>query len=1276
MAKYGFNRYESGFKFGAGGISTTYYNSGLKAWSIDYQTVQVSWGPIYSDPVDASPTHWMLVKSYTGVVDNPYDGIIIAGGTFGTISSSYQDVNTLLIGREVTYSIWTFNGSKWYFCGADSAIIVAEKNSLTNVFNWIPKVWLNSDVKGVGDATGEADSSNSLVTMLSAFTFMYDKFRTETNLLSKAFNHALTPIALLGPQVSNFGFSYEPSLGDTYHRSLVGAGYVTNAYKGTALGIDVYTTALTHLNNKIKVGHNLLLDYNDSSFEESVGRWSASLGTLSQNLYTNSLSVYGLSLPTPAPYIIDHLYVPRALGFGALAIPGAGTPAASTLSLPLVTTADSVKNYAVPVSPNVRYIFSGWFRHKSTAAASVATTISWYNKFGVFISTTSAGTAVTTRNSSWVEATTSSDAGRNGKLSPLNASYAVITITVLPTSTANTTVFFDMFQIAEYQYSLEFQDARRIELYLGGQGENLLPNPSFEEGVGSWIASPNGSFAQDPTIYNAATYYGTSVGELTIQSAATGSIPYGLSALPAAWVSSDWFAVSPGQNYTFSAYISTEYPLFGRVVARIEFSNQASIDQQVTISSDVDGSYYANVVNYTDSSPVTLVANSVLDGSGNPIVDTLQPTGSGSNYYPTVGGYPIQYIPTLSRISVSAIAPLYSRDSGNPLAKITLYALECPVNSTFWIDGALFQNSSFLQPYFDGSGSPIPSDPVTTEAISSADTIWEYKNITNLIQNSSFELVTGAVVQNWTAATGTALTRDAGPGAGAERPVLANGTYANYVNAPIFYYGKYGSYMGKVSYPSVTITAISSTGTAVTYRYSSTSQVFAVGQTVVVWGNAVGVTPTFNTSGPTGWTTAAITGIATVTGGSVYSFTIASTATGTATTFGSAQISRGSISTTVYLPTPATGGEDFVVSAYVRAAEGVYSIGTTGSGLTTVTNTQVYQHDQYQWIRLHDVRQLIAGETSFTVTVSIVLPPPFYPYGPPGYTIATTNYFHIDGAQAEFGRIPNAFLNPADTTTSSLANPGYPSANMWAGQIQSAHGGKSSYFNNFLIKHSRLKSTLPLVMPKGSTWAIKPGYPTEDYPDLIESLIPSASFEKDLGQWVAINSTLNRVISRGSIFGDFTSHGAAYCLVTSLGTGTLTKNFGVTTSAVNIVPNNGYYASAAIRPANANSTGPYSLRVDFYDSNNNIVNVYIDSKTGQYTTSSTSYDGTANTICTDTERVTTINITHTDRWSYIANTFPAGSTVGAAYVKFVVDFLPTAWVAGQAFHVDRCVFRQ
>jgi hypothetical protein len=414
MAKYGTRRYGSGVRYGVNSTVSVYYNSNIFASSNNYQTIKVFWDPIIADPNDPSPTHWVLIKSYSGSVDDPAKGITLDGGTYSTFKTTFTDTITDVSDLEVTYSIWLFNGSGWIFCGTSYAVLVGNKNSLAKISSWLPKAWLNP-IDSVGESLGSYEN-NSLVTTLGVFSFMYDYLRVQGSILANSLDPFYTPGALLNAKTTSLGIQYEAALGDIYNRSLAATGNIVNAYKGTSLGLTVYTTALTHLGSKYELGHNMMLDYNDSSFEESIGRWGISAGTFTRSTY----AAEGISAPNP---FVDYNYPPKSVGLGKVNKSGVIAVGMSIPSSDL-----DVKTYGIPIKENTRYLFSGWVRHDTTANVIIAT-ITWYDQFGNSLGTTPAGPRKST-STSFSEFTTASDSGRNGKLSPLKAAFAKIDINV------------------------------------------------------------------------------------------------------------------------------------------------------------------------------------------------------------------------------------------------------------------------------------------------------------------------------------------------------------------------------------------------------------------------------------------------------------------------------------------------------------------------------------------------------------------------------------------------------------------------------------------------------------------------------------------------------------------------------------------------------------------------------------------------------------------------------------------------------------------------------
>ena len=1146
MSKYATGKFGI-LKYGEQGTQV-YYESNISAKSLDYKTILLTWKTVTPDPADSAPTHWKVVKSYTGAVDSPENAIFVDGDVFTTFRLQYQD--TLFteedLGKEIIYSFWVFNVTLgWIFCGKSSSQVIGDTGTLNKVTKWIPRAWLNTK-NTVGDVTGEPESNNQLVQVLSAYTFMYDVLRTKANILEHTSNPKDAHTSLLRHFVNQFGFEYEPSLGDTYHSTLYKAGNVINSLKGTTKGVQSYVTALTHLESEVAIGHNLLLDYNDASFEESVGRWTVTSGTL-----TNK--VYGGGVTAPIPYNYDSSFPLRAVGYGSLT-----TASTTAVTMRLPGTADDKVSYGIPVKEGVRYLFSGWVKQLGANAASVNATIDWYNNIGGYISSNTVSSTYTT-TTSWQECTSKSDLGRNGQLAPSNAAYAAIKLVLTPSSASSNEYIFDMLQFAAADLSLDYEDARLITVYLNGDENNYTLNPSFEAGTGYWL-SYGGTLIQDSLVSSTAVVHQAYVGKLTTTSS-------GL-----AGISSIWTAIDPGDNYVFSANVLGPIGRTARIRAEYSHHPSTTTDMQTTIT-NVLGSGSAitytgyntftvgETVNIVDVDPVaynlagvitnrtandftiagTVTSSYVSGGTASMRLLDVNSTLSDVNgeYYSNVVYYvesePVTLDGTSQRLTIIGTTPKYEKDAGNPLVKMSVHIDDNISGDVYYFDAMSIQDGSSEKPFFDGVSGIQPTDPLTEKFFAPNDCEWEKKNRTNFVSNPSFE-----TTSNWTA-TGATLT----------------------VESPAVYGPLFGTYSGKVAYTST-----------------------------------------------------------------------------------------GSLSATVYLPVAAVGGEDVCVSAYVRAANTVYTIGTNtgGSVPTTTTYPVIPNASKDQWVRIHNTRILQAGETSFTFNLSVA--------NPGG---STSTYFHIDGAQAEYGEVPTRFIDPAlSPLTTIIPNPLHTATNIYTTQEQNINGGKSSYISNYTVKYTRLIDTLDLIMPMGSTWRLRPGFPAHAYEDLTSSLIPSASFEKDLGTWAGSNSTLTRYISRGTLSSEYVTHGMAYCKVlTSRTSGSPSFYFGITTDKVYIQSGNGYYCSAAIRPENSYSTGTYVLTATIYDSNDAIV---------QYTPT-----GGSPTNSVFTHTVTNTSLT---RWGYMSIIAPSNTTVGGDYAIVKVEFQPDTFNATQAFGIDRVVFRE
>jgi len=672
MARYSFAVYgTSGLKYGQLENNRAYYNANLTARSLTYRAVDLYWSSILTDPekeitpgVAATVTHWKLVRNYSGASDDPYDGTTVDSGTISNYRTTAID-SLLEPNTQVTYSLWIFDGVDWINCGNASTVVVEESltPTLIKVEKWLPAAWLNVS----GDKVGEAEDTD-LTRVLAGYAFAYDKLRAEANVLNSSMDYRYTPIQLLQNKIEERGFSYEPVLGDIYHRSIYRISEKTNATKGTKQSIASYVTALTHWVPEIKIGHNLMLDYNDSSFEESVGRWSTSVGNIQTVTFSNSLSTIGVDVTAPTPVYSNPLstFAPKATAFGWTH----GHNVSPTLTLP--AAADSKILYGIPIVPNKRYLFIGYFRVKEASnAGSAKVKISWYDAAGTLISTTADGTTVTL-NTVWEEVSSKSDSGTNGQLAPSNAYYASITITFTNAS-AQAEYLFDMFQFSLAEKASTYEDARKTLICVGGDKTNLIHNPSFENNTNTWTAH-NGTLTR-VTTPSYAIHRGTKAAKFEVTNN-----------LEIAGIVSDWMPVLSGQAYTFSAYVSA--PPTKSVTARIEFSALQSAEDQAQILTDSDGDYYPLNEYYVDD--IEIISDSK------------------------------------TRMTVTAVAPSYVVDAGSPSAKVSLFLNAPEAGDVFYVDGVQLERGATATTYFDGEGANLPANPLDEEVINSADCRWEY----------------------------------------------------------------------------------------------------------------------------------------------------------------------------------------------------------------------------------------------------------------------------------------------------------------------------------------------------------------------------------------------------------------------------------------------------------------------------------------------------------------------------------------------------------------------
>jgi hypothetical protein len=709
MAKYAFGIYgDPSFKYGQSDADRLFYSSQLTAWAYDYGVISLRWKAVTANPASIALgetlTHWRLTKTFTGTPDGAYSGEVIESGTTGAYLTNYIDTAADLsqANREVTYTLWIFSTlNGWINCGTSKVNTIIPNRTQRYFKNWLPAAWLNQ-VQGVGDAVGEYDE-NELTEVLDAYGLEYDKIKAQAELLYNSFDAYKIPSNLLKNKITDLGFIYEPALGDTYHRSLYKTGNFVNSAKGTSAGITTYTTALTHWDSGITYGKNLFLDYNDSSFEESVGRWAATNGTVAVCTYANTISTLGVALTPPTPTLFNRDYPLRQISLGVVT-----ATSTSDITLRCPGASANAVLYGIPVKANSRYMFKGFIQAVTDSFTAVAK-IQWFDVAGASISTSVSGPTLTATTGYWSEFKSASSGLEDGLVAPSNAVYAKPTLVITPTAGSDKYVI-DMLQFIELPVNeitvsgklpaLVYEDPRLVKLNIRTDLENLIPNPGFDVNTTGWEPF-NAELIQVSPAPSNSSIFGNSVAKLTALSSGRVALI------------SDWIPVTPGAPHNFAIYASGTAKV---AKARIEFSSPQTEEEQTNVLSDVDGRYFKSEPYYADSEPLTLTNSA-------------------------------------TRLSVSAVASVSTPDYGNPLCKVSIYVDNAVAGDVFYFDGAMLAESTEVIDYFQGNGAPVPNDPNVNQYYKTSDCFWERRNQVNLVSISSLDNA-----NKWTAAAGTTLS--------------------------------------------------------------------------------------------------------------------------------------------------------------------------------------------------------------------------------------------------------------------------------------------------------------------------------------------------------------------------------------------------------------------------------------------------------------------------------------------------------------------------------------
>ena len=510
-----------------------------------------------------------IVRNNYGYPVNVWDGQQILTAYNGTDPVFYLDSYGLVSGRYYYYSIFVYSLTQytWVNAGNAFALSVKDLGNTEKMYSYLPSIY---KITQPYQTTTDTWDNPDLYSFLSNFGFELDYTQNMTDLLINRYDPQTVNGTLVPVLMNQFGLTYEPALGLQQNRKLLRDGVTLTKQKGSKEGLVGFIKDFTNWGvpvpisgtpnpstNGIVVGHNLMLDYNDSSFEEGVGHWQSSDGTadidrlstyniqsisvtssvatviigahnydvgnyiviqglpyplfnsttpvvltaVDQNNsvsfsttsadfatvtgYNPTTGVYGTLSPYPAPWVEST--APTLFPNKAKSIMALYNSSASTQTISAYCGDDDAINKGIPVTAANTYTYSVYAaKGAGSTARNVTTTIKWFNRFGVYLSSSS-GTAVSNNTAQfsgairpYVTAT-----------APANAYYACPGISVASVGGAATNEhhYFDAAQFEQASSATAFDEARQLHITLRANRINELINPHFASPVTPWTAT-------------------------------------------------------------------------------------------------------------------------------------------------------------------------------------------------------------------------------------------------------------------------------------------------------------------------------------------------------------------------------------------------------------------------------------------------------------------------------------------------------------------------------------------------------------------------------------------------------------------------------------------------------------------------------------------------------------------------------------------------------------------------------------------------------------------
>jgi hypothetical protein len=300
MSRYGLDYYSSStfpLSYYGSDNPLNYDASPVTALSSGYNQITVTW----TTP-KGSWASLKIIRSPFGFPVNISDGELIFETTRRADPENYTDSIASTDTKFYYYSIFVYDTVQltWILAGRTEGLSVKNYGTSDKLYEYLPQIYKLTTPYIATEST----ENNDLRNFLSLFGFQFDHTRALTELITDRYNFENLTGTTIPLLLNQFGLRYEPEIGYQQARILVRDSVQLTKEKGSSQGLREYIKDFTGWacpapidgtpnpsTDGLQIGHNLMLDYNDSSFEESIGHWTSS----DSSAYLNQISVKKVS---------------------------------------------------------------------------------------------------------------------------------------------------------------------------------------------------------------------------------------------------------------------------------------------------------------------------------------------------------------------------------------------------------------------------------------------------------------------------------------------------------------------------------------------------------------------------------------------------------------------------------------------------------------------------------------------------------------------------------------------------------------------------------------------------------------------------------------------------------------------------------------------------------------------------------------------------------------------------------------------------------------------